>query len=614
MRILLIVPTYRYKYVYPAFLSNADFPTGFAYLASALHHTSHEVFGLNPNNDSGYQSAYEMVYDKIRRSLQEIKPELIGLGGLCTDFKFLKDAMQIIRKLAPHIPIVCGGGIINNDAEFVFRALSPDFCIIQDAEEILAQLADMLESGRQDYEQIANLGYWRQGSAKFTKQDFNYIDVNKRNFPDYELFGIKDMLDNYSMAGRYLYRYPRPNPRPMTIVTARGCPFNCTFCVHQKGPRYRARSVENIIEEIKFFYERYQFNILLILDELFAVNKIRMREFCSTLLDARSQYGWDFDWLFQTHASASFDRETLQMAKQSGCYCFSYGLESASPRVLASMNKRTKLSQIIEAIEIANSSGIGFSASFIFGDSAESEETVYESMDFFSRYCLDAHIYLGFIQPYPGSKLFENSFARGVIRNKMKFYERVDEQIWNMTTMPDKLWLPWIYLAYYLGLSFLWAKSTNASRCIAERETADSPMVGHCKRLIYKIWARCPYCGQDVFYRELLAGRGKEKQAFAFFAASRKIILKITGLFRSDLNRIMLKLCVKNAVFYLLNFRHPLFKLLKVVIADGGGAPSFVTGCPHCNKRIRINLPAEFGSHLEPLKKRLLLKYTNILQ
>ena len=613
MRVLFIVPTKQYKRGYPLFLPTQDLPIGFAYLASALHSGGHEVFGLNPNNDTTYRSKYEMVYDKIRRSLRETQPELIGLGGLCIDFKFLKDAIQIIRKLAPDVPIVCGGGIINNDAEFIFNTLKPDFCISGESEETLVQLADTLESNGQDHEQIANLGYWKNGTAKFTQKNFNYIDINKISFPDYEPFGIKEMLDNYSMETQYYFRYTRPNPRPMSLITARGCPFNCTFCVHQRGARYRSRSVENIMQEIAYMYEQYHFNVLMIQDELFAVNKQRLTEFCVSLLDAREKQGWDFDWTFQTHASASLDHEALELAKKAGAYFFSYGLESASPQVLASMNKKTNPSQLIEAIEIANSVGIAFGGNFIFGDVAETEETICETMDFFSRYCLDAHINLGFIQPYPGSKLFENYMERGIIHDKLKFYEEIDERIWNITSMPDKLWLPWAHLMLFLARSWPWAKSTNASFCIQERDTADNPVISHSGKSIYEVGAKCPYCGKDVYYRELL-GKAKEKKAPSFFVAFRQLVLRISEVFRDEWTKIVVKIFVKSAFLYLLSFRHPLFRLIKPVLPDRGGAPCFVTGCPHCNKRIRINIPIRgLASQLGILREKLFLKLIWIL-
>lgn len=615
MRILLVVPTHNYQYGYPSFLSVTDFPTGPAFLASALREAGHEVFGLNLNNIIGYPSAYEMICDRIGRSLQEAQPELIGLGGLCTDYQFIKDAMQIIRRLAPDVPIICGGGIINNDAEYVFKLLRPDFCIIGEGEEIIVQLANMLERGGQDYGQIENLGYWKNNTALFTKLNFDYIDINQRHFPDYEPFGIKEMLDNYSLAARNLYRYTRPYPRPMVIVTARSCPFNCTFCVHKRGPRYRARSVENIIQEISLMYEKYSFNVLVILDELFVANKSRMREFCTALLESRETLGWDFDWMFQTHANASLDREVLGLAKKAGCYFFSYGLESASPRVLASMNKKTKISQVIKAIEIADSADIGFGGNFIFGDPAETEETISETMDFFSQYCLDKHIFLAFLQPYPGSQIFETLMEKGVIRDKLEFYEHIDQRSWNMTLMPDRLWFGWVDFAGFWFNRFSWVKSSDAAHFVEETESIGSPMVSYYGKSIWKIWARCPHCGKEVFCREMVAklentGELKSKKSFSFFGRIGWLFSKVIKLLHNKNSRKTLALYVRGALYSLLGFRHPLFRTVKIILPDKSGVPSFITGCPHCNRRFRINLPPSlFVSESLSLKRKLLLRY-----
>lgn len=148
-----------YKRGYPSFLSVTDFPSGFAYIASALREAGHDVVGLNLNNITGYDSAHHMISNEIYKALQD-KPDLIGTGGLCIDYAFIKDAMGIIRNLAPEIPIVLGGGIINNDAEYVFNLLKPDFCIVGEAEETIVKLANILEGGSGDFESIDNIGYW----------------------------------------------------------------------------------------------------------------------------------------------------------------------------------------------------------------------------------------------------------------------------------------------------------------------------------------------------------------------------------------------------------------------------------------------------------------------
>ncbi|MBP7652142.1 cobalamin-dependent protein, partial [Candidatus Dependentiae bacterium] len=301
-------------------MSNNDFPVGFAYISSVLRNAGHKIYGLNLNNIYGYNSSFEMINDQIIKSIEENQPELIGIGGLCIDYKFIKDAIFIIRKINPDIPVVLGGGIVNNDAEFILDSLRPDFGIIGEAEEAIVKLADKIENNDLNFSDISNIGFFQNGKLELTNKNYDYIDINALPYPDYEPFNISEMIENYSLNAFYLHRYPRKTPRIMTIVTARSCPFSCTFCVHMHGSKYRARSIENIMSEIKYMYDKYQFNILVMMDELFAVNKNRLNLFCTELIAQKEKFGWDFNWYFQTHSSAALTEKELNLAKQSGCY------------------------------------------------------------------------------------------------------------------------------------------------------------------------------------------------------------------------------------------------------------------------------------------------------
>lgn len=538
MQILLIVPTFNYAKAYPCYLSNTDFPIGFPYLAAALKQAGHEVVGLNPNNDFEYDSAEQMLENKIRTFLSQNKPQLIGIGGLCTDFKFLKDAICHIRNFAPGVPIVCGGGIISNDDRFAFEALKPDYCIIGEGEEVLVQLVNALENGQTLFADIPNLGYWQNERPYFTKQNFNYDDIDRRPWPDYETFGIGDMIDQYAMAARQQYRYTRSNPRPMTIITARSCPFKCTFCVHQLGIKYRARAIEHVIAEIIALYQKYHFNILLILDELFANNKNRFKRFCEALIEARQANQMDFDWQFQTHASADLGHEELILAKQAGCTYFSYGIESASPKVLSSMNKKTSPDQIRDAIRVADEVQIGFGGNFIFGDIAETHETFFESMNFILDHCTDIHTNYGVVFPYPGSKLFEYCMEKGIIVEKSKYYEVLDNFIINMTAMPSEFWVPWIVKFGRIINQQTYLEATTAFSYENETDSVDHPMCGN-GEFIWRIRAHCPHCHENINYREI----------FHFHNIDNNIAF-------------------------------------------------FITGCPKCHKRIRVNVHANAGKRL----------------
>ena len=561
-----------------------DFPTGFAYLASALKAAGHEVYGLNPNNDTRFANQREMVETKLQEALANIRPDLVGTGGICTEYHFLKDAIQIIRKNSPGTPIVLGGGIINNDAEFVFQALKPDFCVRGEAEEVLVELAGSLNGGARRYANIPNLGFWENGSAQFTKLDFHYGDLNKRAFPDYEVFGAQEMMDKYWLATRNLFRYPRFQPRPWPIVAARSCPFSCSFCVHHRGIKYRARSIDNLMEEIGHFYPKYQFNNLIILDELFAVSNDRLRQFSEALLKAREEKGWDMSWWFQTHASASFDEDTLRLAKRAGCYFFSYGLESASPTVLASMNKRIKPAQVVSAIKTADKLRIGFGANLIFGDPAETPETLSETFDFFRDHCTDVTVSLFSLRPYPGSKLFDYCLSKGLIKDKLNFYERIDQPI-NMTSMPALYWAIWILGLDYLGGMCLWVKSTRAISREPLNSAAEDPIARHYGMQVCKIGAVCPHCGETVFLQEM-AAHGAAGQAYSMSRAKLGIIGWLWS-FRKQ--RWFFYCCYLAALVASLAFKP--FKLLRYLKnREKFGVSRIVTGCPQCHKRFRVQV------------------------
>ena len=494
MKILLVVPTFHYKEA-PAYLSMSDFPTGLAYIASALKKAGHEVIGLNLNNSTKYPSPVLAMVHGLRNILEEENPDLIGLGGLCIDYSFLKDAMEVIRKCT-EAPIVMGGGIINNDKEFIFNLLKPDFCIWGEAEEAIVKLANVLESDKRP--DIDNVAYWTENGAVFGKTNYDYRDINEYSFPDYEPFGINEMLDDYSMATRILYRYSKAYPRPMTINTARHCPFNCSFCIHRGGPKYRARSVKNIMAEIKELYEKYKFNILIIGDELFAVNKKRMTEFCKSLIKNKKKYGWDFDWMFQTHANARLDKETLELAKKAGCYVFSYGIESGSPKVLKSMNKKINIPQIIETIELAKEVGMGFCGNLLFGDPSETERTISETLDFWVNHCQESQVFLASLSPYPGCKIFDYCIEKGIITDKEHYYEHIDEVSYNMTGMPDEVFREW--LAFLIKLERTWMLANSVQGRIEEEPHVETPMLNNGQRA-YKVFAECPFCKKDLMYR-----------------------------------------------------------------------------------------------------------------
>ncbi|KKK99348.1 hypothetical protein LCGC14_2633640, partial [marine sediment metagenome] len=198
---------------------------------------------------------------------------------------------------------------------------------------------------------------------------------------------------------------------------------------------------------------------------------------------------WDFDWMFQTHASAKFDLESLQLAKKAGCFFFSYGLESASETILKSMNKKIQLSQVIEAMEMAKQAKLGFGANLIFGDPAETQETWAETLSFWFKHCQDNFVFLSQLMPYPGAQVFDGRFA-----SKKDYYENIDKHATNLTQIPDDRFKELMKLTMHMEQEWLFVKSATGVEAVLDGD-------GY-----HTIKAACPHCGKESVYRDGIPG------------------------------------------------------------------------------------------------------------
>ena len=401
--------------------------------------------------------------------------------------------------------------------------------------------------------------------------DFDYGDINRLAFPDYTPFNLEGMF-RFALAARYLYRYTREVPRPMVLVAGRSCPFGCTFCTHAHGAKYRARSIENVVRELAQMHEQYRFNVLVILDELFALRRERLRQFSEAIIQGRKTFGWDFDWFFQSHASANFDRETLALAKAAGCYCFQYGVESGSAAVLKSMKKRITPAQVLKGISVAKEAGVGFSGGLIFGDPAENASTLRESMEFLREHGSGLHLGLGGVQPYPGSQLFEQCLERRLIADKRLYYEQIDERRYNMTVLPTKPWIVWLgLLGFFGGLGF-WLKSSKA---VVSRRIANGPLD------VTELSATCPHCNHRFTYPH--ATVREPKRAWSVATKQSKLMGWILRLRHRPWFIASLFVLIR-----VWSWRRNWFGLLLVFRPKPIPKNALMSGCPVCNQCLRL--------------------------
>ena len=234
-------------------------PVGIPYLAAMLLKAGHEVEGLNAN-------FLDMsVPDSINHIVQTVREgdfDVVGMGGLCMSMTYQVDVFKSLGKLKNRPTLVAGGNMFSSEPEFCMQEFGVDYGIFGEGEIATLKLLDFLENGG-EISKISGL-YYRDGDIiRSTKIPGEVIDdLDSLPFTAYELFYSDDIIQNQASP---------------SVYTSRSCPFNCSFCYPPVGSKYRRRSVENVIAEIQYMYDRYGTTTYFLGDELFLVRSEERR-------------------------------------------------------------------------------------------------------------------------------------------------------------------------------------------------------------------------------------------------------------------------------------------------------------------------------------------------
>lgn len=415
MRILLLVPNYgpgNYEHI----------PLGVMYISSYLKLKGYSVDALNLNH---YPES------KLKETLQAGRYDAVGTGGLFIHMPQMLSIIETVRAFAPKAHIFIGGAIASADPDFILPELKPDSLVLGEGEVTTDLLLKTLESGG-DLRCVTGIAFLENGQVVKTLSTPLIEDLDALPFPDYEGFEYGVYLDRYvnpveqelcAILGNDFVK------RPAFPVSSRDCVSRCTFCFRITGGHHRVRSVANFMAEIRHLVEKYKVNILSIADEMFIVDKQRAKEACKELK------ALGLPWACQARVP-SLDDDLLAMLKDSGCYLLSMGFESASPVVLKSMKKGISPAQIERGILGCIKAKLCVQGGFIFGDPAETLETIQETINF-SRKFSKIDIIFAPIHPYPGTSLYVDLVKSGQLKDRLAHHMTPSNKPYNMTKLSD---------------------------------------------------------------------------------------------------------------------------------------------------------------------------------
>ncbi len=448
-----------------------DFPLGLAIISAVLKRDGHAVEVLNLNH-----CFTEDVGEQLRQAIDERGAGVVCCGGLSAHYHAIMDVVNGARGAEKDVTLILGGGIISSEPELMTAELDADYAVIGEGELTMADLARALSAGEDATQLLGTLHKTASGRVIRNAPRPNIEDLNYVPFPDYEGFGVDDYL-SFQRPSDNVYMNVQDEPRLLPVILSRSCPYQCTFCFHPLGNKYRRSSLDNFFDQVDVLVKKYKINMLAVLDELFSLNKENMIEFCERMKP------YNLKWIAQLRVD-QVSREMLEMLKDCGLFYISYGLESTSEVVLKSMKKHITAKQIEDALALSREIGIGIQGNFIFGDPAETLVTARETIDWWEKHYF-YHINLTALIPYPGSQVYDYCLEQGLIQDKMEFVKKGCPSL-NMTALNNI-----DYGTIYAEARDAQAKNRQFAKNISAVQTGhDSYKAAHA----YSLTMTCPHC------------------------------------------------------------------------------------------------------------------------
>jgi len=283
-------------------------------------------------------------WDHYRQRVQQLGPAMIGITSTSLDYGIARRCAQIAREVNPHVVIVIGGIHATVATEQVLAEPVFDHVVAGEGEISFVDLLKKLEAGQTPSRFIQGI----------------QPDLDALPFVDRELFDYSAELNTPFLGEVFGFEPPF-----VTVLTSRGCKYNCSFCQPAErklfGKRVRRRSVPNVIAELCVLRDRYDFRSLMFHDDSLTQDVEWVNAFCHAYMSQ----GFTQPFFALTRADFICNHEeTFALLARAGLAAVGIGFESGSDRVLRELlHKGTTVEQNLRAAKICRKYGVKILAS-----------------------------------------------------------------------------------------------------------------------------------------------------------------------------------------------------------------------------------------------------------
>lgn len=408
MRIVTLNPPFFSKYSResrsPAVARSGTlyYPMWLAYATGYLEKAGHEVLLIDATGAS-------IDRNETVKKIKKFNPAMVVIDTSTPSIYNDIDVAKALKEKIPSLYVVLVGVHVSALPEQTLEISDQiDAVAFGEYDETLVELAAMLQNKNttdRALEKISGLAFRSENGSIVKNKVCPYIE---------DLDGIPFVSSVYK---KYLdidpYFYGHSCHPLVVIVTGRGCPYKCTYCVVPQtlqGHRYRKRSIESIVEEFLYIQKNFPgIKEIMIEDDTLTADRNRCRALANALIDAKAT---KIPW--SANSRADVDYETMRIMKKAGCRLFCVGFESGDQSILDNIKKSITLEQIRKFIKDASKAKILVHGCFMVGNRGETKETLEKTLALAKELNPDTAQFFP-IMVYPGTSDYQYYKEKGWI-------------------------------------------------------------------------------------------------------------------------------------------------------------------------------------------------------
>jgi len=386
--------------------------------------------------------------EALRAILKDFSPQLVVMNSTTPSLNFDMTIPALVKEELPEAKVAAFGIHVGTLPEETFSMSDAlDYIVRGEPEYTIADLADGL-ANETDLSAIAGLSLRRNGAIFHAQNRGFFKNLDEMPYPAWDLID----LDNYKLpfSGRHF----------LMVTTARGCPYDCIYCVAQSyyGRKIRMRKVPKIVDEIEYLGERYGVRDFFFWSESFTIIKAAIKELCREILRRNLKVRWVCNSRVD-----NIDQELLELMKKAGCWMISYGIESGEQAILDAIKKDITLDQIRETVYLTRRIGFQIAGHFVLGLPGETAQTLQKTYDFACSLDLDyAQFYCA--SPWPGSEFYRMAKSEGWLASHNWDDFEQDKSVTNYPGLSaDEItrFRNWASRRFYLRPKIVWRTMTR---------------------------------------------------------------------------------------------------------------------------------------------------------